>query len=174
MHDVDSTRQSVDLASFRNLDDQQASLGSFVHGAQEGDGGIKRGSHDFNHMKVINPWETKNWILLVILIFYYWLVWKKASVFYVSIKRTCRISLSARNTGFQQDCSFISRARRAQTPDQFISGYAFIEFPVRICHDTCSFQSVDHFSGSYVVTKGSLLRRRSQSTCLDVEFQSWS
>ena len=38
VHDIDSTRQSVDLASFSNVDDQQASLGSFVRGAQEDDG----------------------------------------------------------------------------------------------------------------------------------------
>ena len=39
VHDIDSTRRSVDLASSSNVDDQQASLGSFVHGAQEDDGG---------------------------------------------------------------------------------------------------------------------------------------
>ena len=38
VHDIDSTRRSVDLASSSNVDDPQASLGSFVHGAQEGDG----------------------------------------------------------------------------------------------------------------------------------------
>ena len=38
MHNIDSTRRSVDLASSSNVDDQQASLGSFVHGAQEDDG----------------------------------------------------------------------------------------------------------------------------------------
>ena len=38
LHDIDSTRRSVDLASSSNVDDQQASLGSFVHGAQEDDG----------------------------------------------------------------------------------------------------------------------------------------
>ena len=38
MHDIDSTRRSVDLASSSNVDDQQASRGSFVHGAQEDDG----------------------------------------------------------------------------------------------------------------------------------------
>ena len=38
VHDIDSTRGSVDLASSSNVDDQQASLGSFVHGAQEDDG----------------------------------------------------------------------------------------------------------------------------------------
>ena len=35
---IDSTRQSIDLASSSKVDDQQASLGSFVHGAQENDG----------------------------------------------------------------------------------------------------------------------------------------
>ena len=58
--------------------------------------------------------------------------------------------------------------------DQFTSRYAFTVFPVRIYYDTCSFQSADHYTGTYVVTKGSLFRRRSQSTCLDVEFRSWS
>ena len=38
MHDIDATRRSVDLASSSNVDDPQASLGSFVHGAQEDDG----------------------------------------------------------------------------------------------------------------------------------------
>ena len=38
VHDFDSTRRSVDLASSSNVDDQQASLGSFVHRAQEDDG----------------------------------------------------------------------------------------------------------------------------------------
>ena len=38
VHDIDPTRQSVDLASSTNVDDQQASLGSFVHGAQKDDG----------------------------------------------------------------------------------------------------------------------------------------
>ena len=38
VHDIDPTRQSVDLASSSNVDDQQASLGSFVHGALEDNG----------------------------------------------------------------------------------------------------------------------------------------
>ena len=38
VHDIDSTRRSVDLASSSNVNDQQVSLGSFVHGAQEDDG----------------------------------------------------------------------------------------------------------------------------------------
>ena len=38
VHDIDSTPRSVHLASSSNVDDQQASLGSFVHGAQEDDG----------------------------------------------------------------------------------------------------------------------------------------
>ena len=38
VHDSDSTRRSVNLASSSNVDDQQASLGSFVHGSQEDDG----------------------------------------------------------------------------------------------------------------------------------------
>ena len=37
LHDIDSTRRSVDLASSSNIDDHQASLGSFVHGAQTDD-----------------------------------------------------------------------------------------------------------------------------------------
>ena len=38
MHDIDSTRQSVDLANSSNVEDQLASLASFVHGAQENNG----------------------------------------------------------------------------------------------------------------------------------------
>ena len=38
VHNIDSTRRSVDLASSSSVDDPQASLGSFVHGAQEDDG----------------------------------------------------------------------------------------------------------------------------------------
>ena len=38
VHHIDSTRRNVDLASSSNVDEQQASLGSFVHGAEEDDG----------------------------------------------------------------------------------------------------------------------------------------
>ena len=38
MHDIDSTRLIVDIASSSNVDDHPASLGSFVHGAQEDNG----------------------------------------------------------------------------------------------------------------------------------------
>ena len=38
VHVIDSTRRSVDLVSSSNVDDQQASLGSFVDGAQEDNG----------------------------------------------------------------------------------------------------------------------------------------
>ena len=55
-------------------------------------GRIKKDNQYFNHMKVINPWENKNWILLLILMLCYWLVWKNASVFYASKKKTCGIS----------------------------------------------------------------------------------
>ena len=55
-------------------------------------GRIKKGNLYPNDMKVINPWENKNWILLVILMLYYWLAWLNASLFYASKKRTCRIS----------------------------------------------------------------------------------
>ena len=37
VHDIDFTRRSVDLACSSNIHDQQASLGSFVHDAQEDD-----------------------------------------------------------------------------------------------------------------------------------------
>ena len=57
-------------------------------------GRIKKGNHCFNHMKVIGPWENKNWILSVILMLCYWLVWKNTSVFYVSKKSPCRISFT--------------------------------------------------------------------------------
>ena len=39
VHDIDFTHRSVDLASSSNVDDQQASLGSFIHRAREDDGG---------------------------------------------------------------------------------------------------------------------------------------
>ena len=55
-------------------------------------GRIKKGNLHPNHMKVTNPWENKNWILLAIHMLYYWLAWLNASVFYASKKRTCRIS----------------------------------------------------------------------------------
>ena len=55
-------------------------------------GRIKKGNLYLNHMKVINPWENKIWILLVILMLFHWLAWLNASVFYASKKRTCRIS----------------------------------------------------------------------------------
>ena len=55
-------------------------------------GRIKEGNLYLNHMKVTNPWENKNWILLVILTLYYWLAWLNASVLYASKNRTCRIS----------------------------------------------------------------------------------
>ena len=61
-------------------------------------GRIKRGKIYLNHMKVINPWKNKNWILLAILTLYYWLAWLNASVFYASKKRTCRISFSLQET----------------------------------------------------------------------------
>ena len=54
-------------------------------------GRIKKDNQYFNLMKVISPWENKNWILLVILMLCYWLVWNNASVFYASNRRKCRI-----------------------------------------------------------------------------------
>ena len=63
-------------------------------------GRIKKGNLYLNHMKVINPWENKNWILLVILMLYYWLAWWNASVFYASKKRTCRISFICKRCWF--------------------------------------------------------------------------
>ena len=47
-------------------------------------GRIKKDNPYLNHMKVIGPWENKNWIQLVILMFCYWLVWKNECVFFVS------------------------------------------------------------------------------------------
>ena len=41
VHDIDSTRRSVDFASSSNVDNPQATLESFVHGAQEDDGTIQ-------------------------------------------------------------------------------------------------------------------------------------
>ena len=92
VHDVDSTRRRVDLASFGNVDDQQASLGSFIHGHKKTMRGIKKGNLYLNHMKVINPWKKRNLILLVILLLYCWLAPLNASPFYASKKRTCRLS----------------------------------------------------------------------------------
>ena len=57
-------------------------------------GRIKKDNQYYKHMKVIGPWENKNWILLVILMFCYWLDWKNASVFYASRKSTCRFSFT--------------------------------------------------------------------------------
>ena len=59
-------------------------------------GRIKKDNQYFNHMKVIGPWENKNWILLVPLMFCYRLVWKNARLFYASRKRTCRVSFTYR------------------------------------------------------------------------------
>ena len=56
-------------------------------------GPIQKDNLCFNHMKVINPCENKNWIRLVILMLCYWLVWKNASVFYALKKEACRIFL---------------------------------------------------------------------------------
>ena len=55
-------------------------------------GRTKKGNLYLNHMEVFNPWEDKNCILLVILIFDYWLALKNASVFYASKERTCSSS----------------------------------------------------------------------------------
>ena len=86
-------------------------------------GRIKKGTLYLNHIKVINPWENKNWIPLVILMLCYWLAGLNGSVFYAVKKRTCRIFLFTRDAGFQQDRSFSSREGRAQTLDQFDSRY---------------------------------------------------
>ena len=135
---------------------------------------IKRGNLYFNHMKVINPWENKKWILLVILMLYYWQLGRTRACFTRRRREHAEFHLFTRDAGFQQDRSFNSRERRAQTLDQFDPWYEFADFPVRIYYDTCSFQSADHYSGTYVVTKGLLFRRRSQSTCLDVDFRNWA
>ena len=55
MHDIDSTRQSVDLASFSNVDDKQTSLGSFVQGAQEDDGANQEGQPAFQSHESYQP-----------------------------------------------------------------------------------------------------------------------
>ena len=51
-------------------------------------GRIKKDNQYFHDMKVINPWENKNWILLVILMLCHLLVWKNASAFYASKENT--------------------------------------------------------------------------------------
>ena len=66
--------------------------GSSITAHKKTMGRINKENQYFNDMKVINPGENKNWILLVILVLCYWLIWKNASVFYASRKRTCRIS----------------------------------------------------------------------------------
>ena len=43
-----------------------------------------------------------------------------------------------------------------------------------IYYDTGSSQSADNYSGTYVDVEGSHFRRRSQCTCLNVEFRSWA
>ena len=63
-------------------------------------GRIKKGNLYLNHMKVTNPWENKNWILLAILMLYYWPAWLNASVLYASKKRTCRISFTYKRRWF--------------------------------------------------------------------------
>ena len=55
MHDIDSTRQSIDLASSSNINDQQASLGSFVHGAQEDDGANQERQPRFQSYESYRP-----------------------------------------------------------------------------------------------------------------------
>ena len=90
VHDIRSTRRSVDLASSSNVDDPHWGLSFTEH--KKTMGRIKKGNLYLNHMKVINPWENKNWILLAILMLYYWLAWLNASVRYALKKRTCRIS----------------------------------------------------------------------------------
>ena len=77
-------------------------------------GRIKKGNIYLNHMKVINPWENKNWILLVILMLYYWLPWLNASVFYPSKRRTCRISFIYKKRWFSTRPQLqFKRAKRA-------------------------------------------------------------
>ena len=101
VHDIDSKPRSVDLASSTNIDDQTASLGSFVHAAQEDNGTNQERQPVCQLYESHQPMgKNKNWILLVILMFYYWLAWKKASMFYASKKRTCRISFIYKNAGF--------------------------------------------------------------------------
>ena len=63
-------------------------------------GRIKKGNLYLNHMKVTNPWENKNWILLAIHMLYYWLAWLNASLFYASKRRTCRISFIYKRRSF--------------------------------------------------------------------------
>ena len=62
-------------------------------------GRITKGNLYLNHMKVINPWENKNWILLVILMLYYWLAWLNGSVLYAlyTLWGTGLISFTASN-----------------------------------------------------------------------------
>ena len=76
-------------------------------------GRIKKDNQYLNHMKVVGPWENKNWILLVILIFCYWLVWKNASVFYASKRRTCKKKFTYRRhwLSIRQQLPFKSATR---------------------------------------------------------------
>ena len=77
-------------------------------------GRIKKGNLYLHHMKVINPWEKKNWILLAILMLYYWLAWLNASVRYASKKRTCKISFIQKGRWFSTRLQLqFERATRA-------------------------------------------------------------
>ena len=116
-------------------------------------GRINKGNLYLNHINVINRWEDKNSILLVILMFYYCLAWKNASVFYASKKRTCRISFIYKKRWFSTRPQLQFKSATRQAFDQFISMYKFTEFLVRIYYDRCSFRSADHFSGTEAVPR---------------------
>ena len=175
MHDIDSTRRSVDLANSSKVDDPQASLGSFVNGAQE-DGGANQErqplSQSYESYQPMGKQELDSIADLYALLL--------AGL--VERERALRVEETnmqnffylQETLVFSQDRSYNLRERCAQTLDQFDSRYEFAEFPVRIYYDTCSSQSADHYSGTYVDAEGSHFRRQSQSTCLDVEFGSWA
>ena len=138
-------------------------------------GRIKKGNLYLNHMKVINPCKKQELdcigdpyaLLLAGLV-------EGERVLRVEEENMQNFFYLQETLVFQQDRSFNSRERPAQTLDQFDPRYECAEFPVRIYYDTCAFQSADHYSGTYVDAEGSLFRRRSQSTCLEVEFRSWA
>ena len=174
MHDIDSTRQCVDLASCSNVDDQQAVPGPFFQGAQEDDRANQKGQPKFQSYESYQPMgkqeldsigdpyalllaglEERERVLRVeeenmqnFFCLQETLVWNKTAA-----------SIQERDARRRLTSSF-----RDMSSPSFPSGCT--EFP---------FLSVHRYStGTNVVIKGLLFRRPSQSTCFDVEFQSWS
>ena len=75
---------------------------------------------------------------------------------------------------FNKRAGLYSRARRAHTFASPSPDMSLPSFRVKIYFGPCSFHSADHYTGTDVVTKVPQFTRRSQSTCLDVQFRSWT